>query len=142
GPAPSIWLLALGYGITFIFLLFSAWRLRRGGLGEAGRLMLCCLLTAVLFAYTHRLLHFSFQFATNILIPMVMLALVGLAEPIAEWRRNRRRASTVLVVVLVVNSFTSIALVGQVVVLAIHGDFRVNAQLLGAYSWLNWHSHA
>ncbi len=142
GPAPSIWLLALGYGMTFIFLLFSAWRLRRGGLGEAGRLMLCCLFTAVLFAYMHRLLHFSFQFATNILIPMVMLALVGLAEPIAEWRGNRRWASTVIVVVVVVNSFTSIALVGQVFVLAIQGDFRVNAQILEAYSWLNGHSRA
>jgi len=142
GQTPSIWLLALGYGMTFIFLLFSAWRLRRGGLGEAGRLMLCCLLTVVLFAYSHRLLHFSFQFATNILIPMVMLALVGLAEPIAQWSRNRRWASTAIVIVLVVNGFTSIALVGQVVVLVIQGDFRVNAQLLGAYSWLNGHSHA
>jgi len=90
----------------------------------------------------HRLLHFSFQFATNILIPVVMLALVGLAEPIAEWRENRRWASTVIVVVLVVNGFTSIALAGQVFVLAIKGDFRVNAQLLEAYSWLNGHSRA
>jgi hypothetical protein len=141
-PAPSAWLLALGFGMTFLFLPLSAWRLRRGGLGEPGRLMLCCLLIAILFAYSHHLLHFFFQFATNILVPLVMLVLLGLEKPIAEWRENWHWASTGLVAILVVNSFTSIALVGQAALLAARGDFRVDAQLLDSYSWLNAHSRA
>jgi len=141
-PAPSAWLLALGFGMTFLFLPFSAWRLLRGGLDEAGRFMLCCLLTAILFAHTHHFLHFSFQFATNILVPLVMIVLVGLEKPITEWKENWRWASASIIALLVVNSFTSIALVGQAVLLVTRGDFRADVQLLDSYSWLNVHSRA
>jgi len=141
-PAPSAWLLALGFGMTFLFLPFSAWRLRRGGLGEAGRFMLCCVLTAILFAHSHRLLHFSFQFATNILVPLVMIVLVGLEKPIAEWKEKWRWASASIIALLVVNSFTSIALTGQAVLLATQGDYRADSRLLEAFSWLNAHSRA
>jgi len=128
--------------MTFVFLLFSAWRLRRGGLGEAGRFMLCCLLTAILLAHVHRVLHFSFQFATNILVPMVMIVLIGLEKPITEWKESRRWGSAGIIALLVVNSFTSIALAGQDVLLVTQGDFRADSRLLEAYSWLNVHSRA
>ena len=141
-PAPSDWLLALSFGMTFVFLLFSAWRLRRGGLGEAGRFMLCCLLTAILLAHVHRVLHFSFQFATNILVPMVMIVLIGLEKPITEWKESRRWGTAGIIALLVVNSFTSIALAGQDVLLVTQGDFRADSRLLEAYSWLNVHSRA
>ncbi len=139
-PAPAAWLLALGYGMTLLFLPFSAWRLRRGGLGEPGRFMLCCLLTAILFAHAHHLLHFSFQFATNIFVPLVMIVLVGLEKPIAEWKENQRWAGASIIALLVVNSFSSIALTGQAVLLATQGDFRADSHLLEAFSWLNAHS--
>jgi hypothetical protein len=139
-PAPSAWLLALGYGMTSLFLTLSAWRLRRGSLGQAGRLMVCCLLTAILFAYVHHFLHFSFQFATNILVPLVMIVLVGLEKPITEWNENWRWARVSIITLLIVNSFTSIALVGQAVLLTVRGDFRADAQLLDSYAWLNAHS--
>lgn len=140
-PAPMAWLLALGYGMTVLLLPFSVWRLRRGGLGQAGRFMLCCLLTAILFAHAHYLLHFSFQFATNILVPLVMIVLIGLETPIAEWKDNRRWAGASIIALLVVNSFTSIALTGQAILLAAQGDFRSDSHLLEAFSWLNAHSH-
>lgn len=138
-PAPSVWLLALGYGFTFVFLVLSVWRVKRWELGEFGRLMLCCLITAALSAYAHRLLHFSFQFATNLLIPLVMIVLVGL-KPSVIWEEKRRWARTFILALLAVNSFTSVALAGQVFVLAMRGEFRVSAQSLEAYSWLDGHS--
>jgi hypothetical protein len=139
-PAPAAWLLALGYGMTLLFLPFAAWRLRRGGLGEPGRFMLCCLLTAILFSYAHHLLHFSFQFATNIFVPLVMIVLVGLEKPIAEWKKNRRWAIASIIALLAVNSLTSVALTGQAILLVRQGDFRADSNLLEAFSWLNAHS--
>jgi len=129
-------------GMTSFFLAFSVWRLRRGRLGETGRLMVCCLLTAILFAHAHHFLHFSFQFATNILVPLVMIVLVGLEKPITEWNENWRWARVSIITLLVANSFTSIALVGQAVLLTVRGDFRADGQLLDSYSWLNARSRA
>jgi hypothetical protein len=139
-PAPSVWLLALGYGLTFLFLIVSLWRIPRWELGSFGHLMLCCVTTAVLFAYAHRLLHFSFQFATNILIPLVMIVVVALEKPITRWQERHHRARLFIIGVLVVNSFSSIALAGQVFVLAMRGEFRTDGQLLEAYSWLDHNS--
>jgi hypothetical protein len=126
--------------MTLLFLPFAAWRLRRGGLGEPGRFMLCCLLTALLFAYAHHLLHFSFQFATNIFVPLVMIVLVGLEKPIAEWKKNQRWAVAGIIALLAVNSLTSVALTGQAILLVTQGEYRVDSNLLEAFSWLNAHS--
>ena len=104
--------------------------------------MLCCVTTAVLFAYAHRLLHFSFQFATNILIPLVMIVVVTLEKPIAKWQERHHRARLLIFGLLVVNSFSSIALAGQVFVLSMRGEFRTDGQLLEAYSWLDHNSGA
>jgi hypothetical protein len=46
------------------------------------------------------------------------------------------------VTLLILNSFTSIALAGQVVVLAAKGDFRTDSKLVEAFGWLNRHSTA
>jgi hypothetical protein len=102
--------------------------------------MLCCLLTAILFSYAHHLLHFSFQFATNIFVPLVMIVLVGLEKPIAEWKKNRRWAIASIIALLAVNSLTSVALTGQAILLVRQGDFRADSNLLEAFSWLNAHS--
>lgn len=141
-PAPSVWLLALGYGLTFVFLVVSLWRIPKWELGYFGRLMLCCVTTAVLFAYAHRLLHFSFQFATNILIPIVMIVVGALEKSIESWQVRHHRARLFIIGLLVVNSFSSIALAGQVFVLSMRGEFRTDGQLLEAYSWLDHNSGA
>lgn len=138
-PAPAAWLMALGFGMTFILLPFSAWRLRHEGLSPSARLMLCCFVTAIILMYTHRWFHFSFQFATNIFIPMTMLVLAGLERSLADWGKSGWRTAGV-VSILLVNSFTSIALTGQAILLASRGDYRIDAHLVEAYSWLDVHS--
>src|SRR5439155_759219 len=57
-------------------------------------------------------------------------------------RKRGRWAHAGIVALLLVNSFTSIALAGQAVVLVMRGDFRAERQLLDAYSWLNSHSQS
>jgi hypothetical protein len=124
-----------------MLLPFAAWRLWREGLNQSGRLMLCCFVTATALMYTHRWLHFSFQFATNILVPMIMLVLLGLEKQLTDWKPSRWRTAGI-VSILLVNSFTSIALTGQAIVLARRGDYRTDARLVEAYSWLDVHSRA
>lgn len=140
-PAPSPLLLLLAFGMTSIFLPFAIWKLAQKGLSKSGSFMLCCLVTAILFAYMHRLLHFSFQFATNIFIPLVMITLLGMEDAISAWTSVSRSAKTVIIALLAVNSFTSIALTGQAALLAARGEFRVDKELLEAYAWLDAHSH-
>ena len=139
-PAPAAYLLALAFGMSFVGLVVAIWRLRREHLSDAAQFVVCCLITAILLAHTYRVLHFSFQFATDIFVPMVMIALVGLEKPILRWKERRPWATGGIVALLVVNSFTSIALAGQAVVLVAKGDFRDDSQMRAAYSWLNAHS--
>ena len=139
-PAPPLGLLALGFGMSFLCFAIAVWKFHRQRIGQPEILMLCCLVTALIFAYTHRVLHFSFQFATNILIPMVMLALAGFERSITSWKANRRWALAVVTAILLVNSFTSIALTGQAVLLTARGEYCVPAGLLAAFSWLDAHS--
>lgn len=140
-PAPSPLLLALGFGMSF-FLLIAGCRFRSKSLSSCEQVLLCCLATASFLAYSHRLFHFSFQFATNILVPMVLIGLAGLEEWITHWTQKAKWARKVIVTLVVVNSFTSIALAGQVVVLAATGDFRADSKLVEAFGWLNRHSSA
>jgi hypothetical protein len=140
GTAPAVWMTALSFGLTFLLLPFALWRLRRRQLGQAGRFMICCLASAIVFTHLHFLFHFAFQFATNLLTPAVMVVLLGLEGPITKWREERRWASGCIVVLLLVNSATSIALTGQAVQLVARGDFRADSQLLQAFAWLNANS--
>lgn len=141
-PPPAPWLLALSFGFSFILFVLALFRLRANHLGAPGKFLASCLLTATLFVYTYRYLHFSFQFATNLVVPMVLLALIVFEAGIVRWRKQRPWAGPAVVGLLIVNSFTSLALAGQVSVLAAQGDFRIDRNLLQAYSWLDQHSHA
>ena len=139
-PAPPAWLLALSFGPSFLLLPVAAWRLRRERISSAGLFLLCCFLSAVVLAHLHWLFHFTFQFATNILIPMVMLVLLGIERPIIRFTQNQRWAMAWIVSILFVNSLTSLALAGQAVVLVAHGEYRIDTDRLAAFSWLNAHS--
>ena len=140
-PAPSPWLLALGFGMSFLLILIAGWRLRQRTLSGSEEVMLCCFATASFLAYSHQMFHFSFQFATNILVPMVLIGLAGLESRIRYWTQRSEWVRRAIVALLIVNSFTSIALAGQDVVLAAKGDFRTDSRLLAAFRWLNGHSN-
>lgn len=140
--APPAWLLLLGFGLIVLFLPLSIRGLYHAELSDAAVFILCCLITAVVFIYTHRVLHFAFQFATNIYIPLVMIVMLGLHAAVSPGKRTSRWRTAVIVSTLGVNSLTSLALTSQAVLLAAHGDFRVNAGLLQSFSWLDTHSHA
>ncbi len=140
--APAAWLLVLGFGASCLLLPIAAWRLLREGISNSGLLLFSCLLTAVVFAHMHSLLHFSFQFATNILIPMVMLVLLGLKKPIMNvWSAVPWGRTTISIIVLL-NSLTSIALAGQAVLLAAHGEYDYDSRVLAAFSWIDHHSQS
>jgi hypothetical protein len=140
--APAAWLLAFGFGVSFLLLLVSGWKLRRHRLTPPQIFMLCCVVGAIALMYTHRWLHFSFQFATNIAVPMILLGLAGLEQPITKWKMNSRWAIPAIAALLFVNSFTSIALTGQAVMLVMNGEYRTDTQLLAAYTWLDGHSRS
>jgi len=139
-PAPPAWLLAVSFGVSFFLLPLAAWRIRRERISYAGLFMLSCFISAVVLAHMHWLFHFAFQFATNILIPMVMLVLIGIEKPIIQFTQNRRWATAWIAFLLFANSFTSIALVGQAVVLAAHGEYRADSGRVEAYSWIGAHA--
>lgn len=138
-PAPSPWLLALGFGMSFP-LLVAGWRLRDRKVRRSEQFLLTCLLTAAVFAYSHLLFHFSFQFATNILAPMVLVGIAWMELRIAGWLQRGKWTRILVLALLCTNSLTSIALTGQAIVLAKKGDFRVNTKLLEAFRWLDGHS--
>ncbi|HTS35252.1 MAG TPA: hypothetical protein VMH04_06245 [Candidatus Solibacter sp.] len=140
GGAPPALLLALSFGMSLVLLPIAGWYLLRRPLGNAERFLVCCLLTAIVLSHLHYWLHFSFQFATNIYVALIMLLMAGLQRLIIAWKDRSRAAGAVIVGLLVVNSLTSVALTGQAVVLVKHGDFRTDSELLTAFSWLDAHS--
>ncbi len=140
-PAPPAWLLAWSLGPSFLLLLIALWKLRHGSLTDSGVFILGCFVTAAVLAHLHGIFHFAFQFATNILLPMVMVVLLGLQSAITAWKnRNGRLATATVAGLLCVNSLTSLALTGQAVVLARRGEFHTDAQKIAAYAWLDQHS--
>jgi hypothetical protein len=140
-PASPPWILAWSYGPSFLLLLVAAWKCRRARLTDAGMFMVCCFCTAVVLAHLHSIFHFAFQFATNILLPMIMIVLLALENSITQWKnRVGWTAVPAIVGLLLVNSLTSLSLTAQAVVLARRGEFHTDARTIAAYSWLDEHS--
>jgi hypothetical protein len=139
-PAPLV--LATSFGMAPVFLVFALWRFRGQRSSEAGTLMLSCLLAATILAFSYPIFHFSFQFATDIAVPLIMLGMMGLEHPIAEWRRKSHWADLCITVLLLMNSLTAVALTGQAVRQVMRGDFRTDTRMLEAYDWLNKHSQS
>lgn len=139
-PAPAPWLLAIGLGPSFLFFLYSLRNLRARANDARCEFIFCCLLTAIALSYAHHWLHFAFQFATNIVLPMLMLAFFALETRIADWSKSVRWSHLALITLLCLNSLTSVALTAQAAWLAKTGDFRVNADLVSSFHWLDAHS--
>ncbi len=137
-PAP--WALTFSFGLSFFLLLLALWHLRAERLGDAGTLMVSCLVTAGALIYCYRFLHFSFQFATDILVPLVMVVFLGLQGPLTQWIHNGRWARISIVLVLAVNGLTSVGLTAQTARLAWRGNYRLDQGLVEAYTWLDSHS--
>lgn len=138
-PPPSPWLLALSFGPSFLLFVAALWQWKTLRQDRVQTFLACCLGCAVVFVYTYRWFHFSFQFATNIVVPLVMLGIIAFERPISKLK-EKRWGTALLLGMLVVNSLTSVALAGQVIVLAAKGDFRISQQELEAFSWLDRHS--
>lgn len=140
-PAPALWLLMLGYGLSFLLWLTAAWLVRRRQLTGPQEFTFCCLFTALSLAYGHRFLHFSFQFSTNILVPMVLIGFAGLEDWISRFVARHPHARKAIAALLILNCLTSISLTAQAMLLARKGDFHVDSQLIESFSWLDSHSH-
>ena len=141
-PGPAPWILALSYGPSFLVFLYSLGKLRKRISDSHAGFMICCLVTACVLSYCHHWLHFAFQFATSIVLPMLMVAFLGLEETIAKWEAQTRRPHLWIAVLLLANSLTSLALSAQVIWLVKKGDFRADAELVNAFHWVNAHSQA
>jgi hypothetical protein len=138
-PAPSPWLLILGFGLTSLCLIASIWKLKRRLFDRDLALPLCGLLTAIVLAYSHHFFHFAFQFATYILIWAVIIIFISAEQGVSKLRDRWERIVVTGIVLL--NTFTPLALTGQAVILAKNKDFQTDANLLSAYAWLNGHSN-
>jgi hypothetical protein len=125
--------------MSFLFLVTAAWKFRAQRFEQKLVFLVCGLFTAVFLSYLHHFLHFAFQFATNILVPAVMLALVAWGESLSELV-GTNRGRVLVGGLLLINSLTSIAVTGQAVLQVKRGDFRWDANLIEAYSWINSHS--
>jgi len=139
-PAPAPWLLGAGFGPSFFFFLYSLRKLLSRASDPRCLFMMSCLLTAIVLSYAHHWLHFAFQFATNILLPMVMLAFFALEPKIVQWSNRVRWSSLAIIALLAGNSLTSVALTAQAAWLARKGDFRIDANLVNSFRWLDAHS--
>lgn len=139
-PAPPPWVLALSFGMSFVFLVAGLWRFNHENWDETTRLVICALFTGIVLAQLHYFLHFAFQFATNILVPMVVLTVIAWRNTLLKLRETTRWGRPLVIGLVAANSLTSLALTGQMVVLVRKGDFRSDIKMLQAYSWLDAHS--
>lgn len=139
GPGPAPWLLMTGFGMTSLLLLASIPKFLRRRLDDRSLFLYCGVFTASTLSYMHLVLHFAFQFATNILMPLVLLVLLHWEDSIRQFHRLRQ-GKILIAVALLLNSCTAIALTGDSLLLVKKGNFRVDAGLLQAYAWLNTHS--
>ncbi len=137
--APPPLAFALGFGAWTALLPIALYRLSRERLGGASRLLLCCLSAAVSLTYSYRLMHFSFQFVTDVAVPLVMLVAISLAGPLQRWW-TRPSLRALLVLFLLLNSLTAVTQITQAVAQVKHGRFRVDGQILEAFAWLRAHS--
>lgn len=138
-PAPALWLLCLGYGVCLVFSIYGMSRIRKLNSGTA--FMMCCFVAATVLTFAHYWMHFAFQFATNILLPMLMLGFIGMEAPLTDWVRKATWSRRLLVVGLLANGLTSFALTAQITWSVWKGNYRTDAALLDAYSWLSDHSN-
>lgn len=141
-PAPSPWLLILGFGLTSIGLITTVSKLGRRAFNHAMVFPVCALLTAILLTYSHHFFHFAFQFATNILIWAVIIIFIPAEQFVLQFRKQNRWGRILLTGALLLNTFTPLALTAHAVMLAKNQDFQIDANLLAAYTWLNDHSQS
>lgn len=137
-PAPALWLLGLGYGFSLWFALYGMSRIRKLNSGTA--FMMCCFVAATALTFAHHWMHFAFQFATNIFVPMLVLGFIGLEAPLTGWLRQASWSRKGLAAALVVNGLTSLALTAQIAWSVWKGDYQTDAAMLNAYSWVSDHS--
>jgi hypothetical protein len=139
--APHPVALGMNFGLAALFLVPSLWRLRRQQIGKSGTFIICCLIAASGLVYTHRFFNFSFQFVSDIAVPLVMVVMMGFEDLLTKWHRERRWEITLTAALLVLNSLTSVVLTNYAVIVVMQGDCRINVALLSSFEWIDDHSH-
>ena len=137
-PPPAFWLFTLGYGLSGLLLIAAFSKLRWRQMNGAQLFMLICLASALVLTYANSIFHCSYQFATNIAVPMILIGFVGMQEIIERARPGKMR--TAVLAFLALNSLTSLALTAHAMATARKGDFHVDSALLDAYKWVDSHS--
>lgn len=131
--------LTLGFGLAALLLVPALWNARQRPLTDGARLMICCLAAGLLLTYSYKVFAFSYQFATDIYVPLAMVTAMGMETAIDEWRRSPSSRIAILGLVSF-NSLTAAALVAQAIMLVGQGHFQTDASLISAFVWLDTHS--
>ena len=131
----------MSFGLAVLFLVPSLWRLRRLQIDKSCTFMMCCLIAASVLLYMHMFFPFSFQFASDIAVPLVMVVMMGFADLLTEWHQKQKWGKFSIAALLVLNSLTSVALTSQAVTMVMQGHFWINVPLLSSFEWLDHDSN-
>jgi len=137
---PSPLALSTSLGLAGLLLVPAAWRLRLQRADKPLILLASCLSVAVLLVYSNRIFHFSFQFASDIAVPLVMIVMMGFSDLLTGWHQNKKWGSLVIAVLLIVNGLTSFTLVTQTIIAVKRGYYFASVPLLSSIDWLHHNS--
>jgi hypothetical protein len=141
GPPPSLDALAATLGISTILLISGLWSLRNLTKGTAPQILVtCCLVSSLIFLYSYPMMKFSIQFSSTVLIPAILAGTMKMEKKLISAVRSHKWTTLGLGVMLLVNSLTSVYLVGHHTKEAVEGRYRIHDGLLAAYSWLDENS--
>jgi hypothetical protein len=133
--------LVLSLGLASVLLVSGLGNLLRLTERSSPHLLIaCCFIASLGLLYAFPLLAFSLQFLGTLLIPMVLVGSVTLEPRVVSWVERGRRARVAIAAVLLLNSLTSIALLGSHSQAVARGEHRTDWRLIEAYAWLEENS--
>lgn len=135
-PPPSSLVVTLG--VAFILLAFNLKNL--GNLKDssaANALIACCFLSSIALIYCYPVLKFTLQFETTIVIPSLFVGTMSLEKKIIRAVQRSRWTIVGIVMILILNSLTSVLLLKGKIQEVADGKHRTDIQLLAAYKWLD-----
>jgi hypothetical protein len=140
-PSPNPGSLFLSLGIAAILLVLGLKNLTGLKKRPAAQLfVICCLASSLGLLYSFPLLTFSLQFLPALVIPTALMGTMKLEPRLVSFARIGRRARLAIAAFLVLNSLTSILLLGTYVRAVAEGKHRTGMPLIEAYRWLQEHS--
>ena len=140
GGPPRPLVLWASFGLAGVLLLPALWKLRGRPAENSSNLLVCCLLAAGALTYSDLLFAYSFQWATDIAVPLTVLVVMGMAEWYGELPARGRGVGLVVWVLLVLNGLTAVGLTAAASTRVVAGDFRRDVALVAAIRWIGDHS--